>query len=230
MENELPSLKHLGIILDGNGRWAQKRGLRRTLGHSEGLKALKRIIRYLNAIKLPFLSLYVFSAENWKRSRSEIDYLMLLIKSNLSNYINFYIRNGIRIWHSGELSGLPVPLQKEIELVVEKTKDLKEMTLNLLINYSGQLEIVQAAERLRQREEQITIESLRANIYHGEGLPPCDMIIRSGGETRLSNFLLWDSAYAELFFIKKFWPDLRPEDIQEAIESFRQRDRRYGSA
>lgn len=224
------SLQHVGIIMDGNGRWAKKRGLPRIAGHSEGVKTSKRIVKQAAACGLPFLSLYVFSSENWKRSSSEISHLMGLIKAHLRNELDFYVQNKIRVWHSGDLSDLPKSVQDEILFVLDATKDFDGLTVNLLINYGGQDEIARAAEKLRLSETPISCESLRSMIFHGKELPPVDLIIRTGGEQRLSNFLLWDSAYAEYAFEPKLWPDWSEEDFMAILHDFEIRERRFGSA
>ena len=222
-----PGLRHVGIIMDGNGRWAVQSGKSRLAGHSAGVEVSKSIVRRASDLGLPFLSLYVFSSENWKRPTKEVEHLMGLLKGHLRNELQFYIDNRIRVWHSG--SALPAAVQREIDYVVGKTAAFSGLTVNLLINYGGRQEIVGAAERLREQGREITLESLREQMFHGRELPPLDLLIRSGGERRISNFLLWDSAYAELVFSDVLWPDWTPGDLELALQSFGGRERRFGS-
>ena len=219
---------HIGIIMDGNGRWARERGKPRTFGHSEGVRTAKRIAKAASDMGVKYLSLYTFSTENWKRSETEVKFLMQLLKKHLREQLSFYRDNNIRVVHSGSLDRLPEVVQKEIVDVEDLTKDFTGMTANLVINYGGRDEIVRAVKKLRdQGEGEITEEKLSAAMDHPE-IPDPDLIIRTGGELRTSNFLLWESAYSELYFSKKYWPDWQPEDLKEAIEAFASRNRRYG--
>ena len=219
---------HIGIIMDGNGRWAKERGKPRTFGHQEGLQAAKRIVKAASEMGVDYLSLYTFSTENWKRSEKEVRFLMQLLKKHLREQLSFYRENNIRVVHSGSLDRLPEVVQKEIVDVEDLTKDFTGMTANLVINYGGRDEIVRAVRKLRdQGESEITEEKLSSAMDHPE-IPDPDLIIRTGGELRISNFLLWESAYSELYFSKKYWPDWQEEDLKEAIEAFASRNRRYG--
>ena len=219
---------HIGIIMDGNGRWAKERGKPRTFGHSEGVRTAKRIAKAASDMGVKYLSLYTFSTENWKRSEKEVKFLMQLLKKHLREQLSFYRENNIRVVHSGSLDRLPEVVQKEIVDVEDLTKDFTGMTANLVINYGGRDEIVRAVKKLRdQGESEITEEKLSAAMDHPE-IPDPDLIIRTGGELRISNFLLWESAYSELYFSKKYWPDWQEEDLKEAIEAFASRNRRYG--
>jgi len=219
---------HIGIIMDGNGRWAKERGKPRTFGHSEGVRTAKRIAKAASDMGVKYLSLYTFSTENWKRSETEVKFLMQLLKKHLREQFSFYRENNIRVVHSGSLDRLPEIVQKEIVDVEALTKDFTGMTANLVINYGGRDEIVRAVKKLRdQGESEITEEKLSAAMDHPE-IPDPDLIIRTGGELRISNFLLWESAYSELYFSKKYWPDWQEEDLKEAIEAFASRNRRYG--
>ena len=219
---------HIGIIMDGNGRWARERGKPRTFGHSEGVRTAKRIAKAASDMGVKYLSLYTFSTENWKRSEKEVRFLMQLLKKHLREQFSFYRENNIRVVHSGSLDRLPEVVQKEIVDVEDLTKDFTGMTANLVINYGGRDEIVRAVKKLRdQGEGEITEEKLSSAMDHPE-IPDPDLIIRTGGELRISNFLLWESAYSELYFSKKYWPDWQEEDLKEAIEAFASRSRRYG--
>jgi undecaprenyl diphosphate synthase len=224
-EKSIPA--HVGIIMDGNGRWAKKRGLPRTDGHREGLNAAKRIVQAAEELGIRYLSFYVFSTENWKRTNEEVGFLMGLIKQHLSAELAFYRANEIRVLHSGDPAGLPADIVAEIDKVAADTASFDRMTVNLAINYGGRDEIVRAARRLAATGTQPTEASFRAAMDHPE-LPDPDLIIRTSNEMRFSNFLLWESAYAELVFSAKLWPDYGPEDLKEAIETYMNRERRYG--
>ncbi|MBR4436960.1 MAG: di-trans,poly-cis-decaprenylcistransferase [Spirochaetales bacterium] len=219
---------HIGIIMDGNGRWAKERGKPRTFGHSEGVRTAKRIAKAASDMGIEYLSLYTFSTENWKRSEKEVKFLMQLLRKHLREQLSFYRENNIRVVHSGSLDRLPKVVQKEIVDVEALTKDFTGMTANLVINYGGRDEIVRAVKKLRdQGESEITEETLSAAMDHPD-IPDPDLIIRTGGELRISNFLLWESAYSELYFSKKYWPDWQAEDLKEAVDAYASRSRRYG--
>lgn len=219
---------HIGIIMDGNGRWAKERGKPRTFGHSEGVRTAKRIAKAASDMGIEYLSLYTFSTENWKRSEKEVKFLMQLLRKHLREQLSFYKENNIRVVHSGSLDRLPKVVQKEIVDVEALTKDFTGMTANLVINYGGRDEIVRAVKKLRDRgESEITEETLSAAMDHPD-IPDPDLIIRTGGELRISNFLLWESAYSELYFSKKYWPDWQAEDLKEAVDAYASRSRRYG--
>ena len=219
---------HIGIIMDGNGRWAKERGKPRTFGHSEGVRTAKRIAKAASDMGIEYLSLYTFSTENWKRSEKEVKFLMQLLKKHLREQLSFYRENNIRIVHSGSLDRLPKVIQKEILDVEDLTSDMTGMVGNLVINYGGRDEIVRAVQKLRDKgETEITEDKLSGAMDHPE-IPDPDLIIRTGGEFRISNFLLWESAYSELYFSKKYWPDWQVEDLKEALDAFKTRNRRYG--
>ena len=219
---------HIGIIMDGNGRWAKERGKPRTFGHSEGVRTAKRIAKAASDMGIEYLSLYTFSTENWKRSEKEVKFLMQLLKKHLREQLTFYRENNIRIVHSGSLDRLPKVIQKEILDVEDLTSDMTGMVGNLVINYGGRDEIVRAVQKLRDKgETEITEDKLSGAMDHPE-IPDPDLIIRTGGEFRISNFLLWESAYSELYFSKKYWPDWQVEDLKEALDAFKTRNRRYG--
>jgi undecaprenyl diphosphate synthase len=220
---------HVGIIMDGNGRWAKARGLPRTEGHREGLKAAKTVVRAAEGLGIKVLSLYVFSTENWKRTTDEVGFLMGLIKQHLTVEFDFYRSRGIRVLHSGDPEGLPLDVVTEIRKVEADTASFSGMTVNLAINYGGRDEIVRAAKRLASSGTEPSDEALRSALDHPE-LPDPDLIIRTSDEMRLSNFLLWESAYAELWFTEKCWPDFGPADLALALEAYASRERRYGGA
>jgi undecaprenyl diphosphate synthase len=226
-ESSVPS--HVGIIMDGNGRWAKSRGLPRTEGHREGLKTAKRIVKAAEDLGIKYLSFYVFSTENWKRTTDEVGFLMGLIKQHLSAELDFYRANRVRVLHSGNIEGLSADIVEEIRAVVADTALFDKMTVNLAINYGGRDEIVRAARRLAASGTSLSEESIRGALDHPE-LPDPDLIIRTSDEMRFSNFLLWESAYAELWFTAKLWPDFGPGDLAEAVEAYKGRERRYGGA
>ena len=214
--------------MDGTGRWAKERGKPRTFGHSEGVRTAKRIAKAASDMGIEYLSLYTFSTENWKRSEKEVKFLMQLLKKHLREQLSFYRENNIRVVHSGSLDRLPKAIQKEILDVEDLTRDMTGMVGNLVINYGGRDEIVRAVQKLHDKgESEITEEKLSSAMDHPE-IPDPDLIIRTGGEFRISNFLLWESAYSELYFSKKYWPDWQVEDLKEALDAYATRHRRYG--
>lgn len=230
-----PLPRHVGIIMDGNGRWARERNLPRSAGHKEGLNAAKSVVKAAAESGIAFVTLYTFSTENWKRAQEEVSFLMRLIRLHLRNEWNFYRVNGIRVVHSGDITRLPKGIQREIRTVVRDTESFDKMNLNLAINYGGRDEIVRGINRWihenRRKDEHLPIlteETLRENLDFPD-LPDADLIIRTGGEQRISNFLLWQSAYSELFFSPKLWPDFGPADLAEAISAYQSRTRKYGA-
>jgi len=220
---------HIGIIMDGNGRWAKNRGQIRSVGHREGLNAAKAVVKAAADQGVSHLSLYVFSTENWKRTQEEISFLMVLIKNYLKKEYQFYKDNGIRVVHSGDIGGLPEEIQKEIHTVMEQTADFKGLTVNLLINYGGKDEIVRSINRFITANPGKTVsEEICNRNLDNPDITPVDLLIRTGGEQRISNFLIWQAAYAELYFSEKLWPDWGGEDLAEALQTFKNRDRRFG--
>jgi undecaprenyl diphosphate synthase len=231
MDTDSPSQvpRHLGIIMDGNGRWATRKGVSRSEGHKEGLKVAKAITQAASDLGISYLSLYVFSTENWKRAEQEVSFLMFLLKTHLLKEWDFYRENRIRVVHSGDLSGLPAEIQSDLKKVVHDTADFRGLTVNLAINYGGQDEIVRAANRWRadSRATELSVEVLSSYLDQPE-IPPVDLVIRTGGELRISNFLLWESAYAEFYFSDKLWPDWSSVDLHLALAAYHQRVRRFG--
>ncbi len=231
-ENCMPS--HVAIIMDGNGRWATQRGLSRTEGHKEGLETAKRIVLASHKEGIKFLSLFVFSTENWKRTEQEVGFLMSLIRVHITRELDFYRKNEIRIVHSGERSGLPHDVLSEIDKAIENTAHYRSLTVNLAINYGGRDEVVRAMQRILASQangDKKPIDELTVMQYldHPD-IPDPDLIIRTGGEMRLSNFLLWQSAYSELYFSPKYWPDFTPGDLHAALVDYMHRERRFGDA
>lgn len=231
--NHLP--RHVGIIMDGNGRWAQKYHLPRTMGHEYGVKAAKNIILAASRLGLSYLSLYVFSTENWRRAGREVNFLMYLIRCYLKKHLRFYRKHNIRILCSGNRAGLPPKVRSILEEVEEGTASHTGLTAHVLINYGGRDEIIRAFRRYRTDRdpgkpspEDFSEEHLDRYADQPE-IPPPDLLIRTGGEIRLSNFLLWQSAYAELIFDEKFWPEWDSEDLEKALRVYGSRIRRYGA-
>jgi len=217
--------------MDGNGRWATARGKARSEGHLEGVKAAKRVVAAAAEAGLPFLSLYTFSTENWSRAQEEVSYLMFLVRSYLRREYDFYRQNGIRIVHSGNMERLPPDIAREIADVVRDTAGFTGLTVNLSINYGGRDEILRAFRRYLAAGsgQPLTEETFRGHLDQPE-LPDPDLIIRTANEQRLSNFLLWESAYAELHFSPRLWPEWDAEDLYRALEDYAGRARRFGGS
>ncbi len=221
---------HVGIIMDGNGRWASKRGLPRTNGHREGLEAAKRIVAHASDRGVSCLWLCAFSTENWRRAEEEVNFLMGLIRVHLRKQYDFYKERGIRINHSGNLEKLPEAVRDEILLAESDTSSFSGMTVNLLINYGGRDEVVRSVQRFAESGANllgITEADISNNLDHPEN-SNLDLLLRSGGELRLSNFLIWEAAYAELYFSDVYWPDWNAEHLDLALAHFAARQRRFG--
>lgn len=221
---------HIGIIMDGNGRWARQRNLPRTSGHKEGLTVAKNIVREAAKLGVKYVTLYTFSTENWKRAQDEVGFLMNLIKGHLRAEFQFYKDNGIRIKHLGDLNGLPKDVQKEIIDAQNETADFTGLTVVLAINYGGRDEIVRSIKKLAEKNPDLSniTEDDVTKSFDVEDLPDVDLLIRTGGELRLSNFLLWHAAYAEFVFTKTLWPDYNINEFYADIEEFQKRTRRFG--
>lgn len=220
---------HIGIIMDGNGRWAKQRGLNRTQGHTEGLEAAKAVVKKASELGIPFVTLYTFSTENWKRAADEVGFLMGLIKTHLRAELDFYVANGIRVLHMGDVTGLPKEIATEISWVIKETSHFKKTTVVLAINYGGQDELVRAIRKLDPaRLSTVTAHDLQSCLDIPY-LPPVDLMIRTAGEQRISNFMLWQSAYAELYFSDLLWPDWDGDCLVGAIFDYQARDRRFGA-
>jgi undecaprenyl diphosphate synthase len=233
---------HVGIVMDGNGRWAWRRNQIRTQGHLEGLNTAKKIVKAASDMGINFLTLYVFSTENWKRTADEVGFIMGLVKRYLVEEMNFYRENRIRIRHAGAVEGLSPDIVREIRKACEDTKNFEGLQVILALNYGGRDEIVRAMRRFLDKPEmagsggqkkavldpsRITEELIRQNLDNPD-IPDPDLIIRTAGEYRTSNFLLWEGAYAEYYFSDKLWPDWTGEDLASAIRDFGQRERRFG--
>lgn len=227
--NNLPL--HVAITMDGNGRWAQQRKLPRTAGHDQGLHTVKRIVKLASDIGIKYLTLYVFSTENWKRTEKEVGFLMNLIHIHLCGELDFYKQNGIKINHIGDIESLPDSIKKDIIEAIEDTKDFNGMTLNLAINYGGRDELLRGIKKIinnKINENEIT-EQLISRFLDMPKSPDVDLLIRTGGEKRLSNFLLWHIPYAEQIYTETLWPDYTDEEFLKNIEDFSHRNRRFGA-
>lgn len=221
---------HIGVIMDGNGRWATKRGLPRTAGHFEGVKAAKRVTTEAARLGIPFITYYVFSTENWTRPTQEVSYLMNLLTTRLYSELDFYKRINARVLIRGDVSQLSQGARDAIRATEEATAANDHITVSLAINHGGHDEIVRAVNRwlsARTGCEPITEQDIRRNIDLPH-IPPVDLIIRSGGEKRLSNFMLWDAAYAEFAFYDTLWPDWGAKHVKQACDEFANRARRFG--
>lgn len=225
---------HVAIIMDGNGRWAKKQGLERYKGHEKGYEVLKEIVEFNENIGIRYLSFYAFSTENWGRPKSEIDFLFSLARKLAKEYKKNLIEKQIRLTITGSKERLPEDLVKELWSIEEETKDFEKFTLNIVFNYGGRKEIVDATKRLFSEYESgklsisdITEEVFANYLYHPE-LPDVDLLIRTSGEFRISNFLLWKVAYAEIWVTQTLWPDFTPEEFVEALRDFQKRERRFG--
>ena len=223
--------RHVAMIMDGNGRWAKKRLMPRTYGHKKGVERVKEIVKASSLFGIQAITLYAFSTENWKRPREEVNVLMSLLAQYLQSEVEELHENGVRFRMIGDRSGLSVALQTLIEQAEERTKDNTQLMLTVAINYGGQDELDQAAVRLAQDVAagkcQPSAEAFRERLYTA-GLPPVDYLIRTSGEQRISNFLLYQAAYAELYFTEVYWPDFDTEQYVRALQEFAMRNRRYG--
>lgn len=226
--------KHVAIIMDGNGRWAQKRGLPRTLGHRAGAETLRNIVKTASEIGIGVLTTYAFSTENWKRPAEEVDMLMNLFSDYLDNEIDELSENGVQLRFIGKIDELAESLQHKIERAQRVTGDNQGLVLNLAVNYGGRAEIVNAVRKIATMTasgsiapETITEATIGEFLYTA-GLPDPDLLIRPAGDLRLSNFLLWQSAYAELWFTDLNWPDFKPAHLIEAVYQYQKRERRFG--
>jgi len=222
--------EHVGIIMDGNGRWATARGLDRTKGHLEGLKAARKVTKAASDAGVKFLSLYVFSTENWKRSTEEVGFLMGLVAVHLEKEFDFYRELGLKVVHSGDREALSADVRRTVDRVVAQTSIHTGMTVNLVLNHGGRDEIVRAVNRWTKAAtgKAFGAADLRRHLDVPE-LPDLDLMIRTGGEMRLSNFLLWQAAYAEFVFSAKLWPDFGEADLKAALKEFTNRGRRFGA-
>jgi undecaprenyl diphosphate synthase len=222
------SLDHVAIIMDGNGRWGLKKKGSRNYGHLQGIKAVETVIKSSLVKKIPYLTLYTFSTENWGRPHNEINFLFDLIRKSLKKKIKTLIKQGIKVNIIGQTKRLPKDIVKIIKQIEKKTLKNKKITLNLALNYGSKEEIVNACKKLISKEDkEININNLEKELYT-HNLPDPDILIRTGGTKRLSNFLLWQIAYTEIFFIDKLWPDFNEKDFNKIVAKFDKIKRNFG--
>lgn len=225
--------RHVAIILDGNGRWAKLRGLPRTAGHAEGAENFRKIAYYCRDLGMDYLTVYAFSTENWKRPPEEVKTIMHLLGNYLNEAIETMERDGIRMRIFGDVSGLSPQLQKLVARTDEISEHYNGFQANICLNYGGRAEILRAAERYARdfrdgRTEEALTEELFGSYLYSAGVPDPDLLIRPGGELRISNFLLWQCAYSEFYFTDVLWPDFSTDELDKAIKAYMNRDRRYG--
>jgi len=226
--------QHIAIIMDGNRRWARERKIDDKLGHKEGAENLERISNFANKIGIKYLTVYAFSTENWKRTKEEVGALMMLLKSYIDKFLNKANSSNIRINVLGDIDKLDSALRDSIIKIVEKSKENTGLTLNIAFNYGGRDEIKKAVQKISKKvaDGEINIEDideqLISNNLYTKGQPDPDLILRPGGELRVSNFLLWQMAYAEFLFLDKYWPEFSEDDLLEAIKVFQDRNRKFG--
>lgn len=224
---ENPPLRHIAFIMDGNGRWAKKRGLPRELGHHEGAKAFIRVVEYCIDLDIKLVTVYAFSTENWKRPQSEVEGIMKLFVEYLEDGLTNKRKKNMRVRFLGDKSRFSPEIQALMDEVVEKTAHF-DYDLNIAINYGGRDDIVYAVNSLiKEGKTEITEEDVSSHLYT-KNQPDPDLIVRTGGEWRLSNFLTWQSTYSELYFTNKLWPDMQEKDVDDAVEFFKNRKRRFG--
>ncbi len=217
--------KHVAIIMDGNGRWAKRKMLPRAMGHRQGVEAVRKLVRSVEPMGIDCLTLYAFSSENWKRPEEEVGDLMNLLRKFVKSDLPEFIANDVRLKIVGDYKALAPDIVAQLEDALEKTSGGSRI-LAVALNYGSQQEIVQAAAKAAEQGD-VTEESIAANLYTAD-LPPLDLLIRTSGEVRLSNFLLWQCAYAEMAFVDVLWPDFTPDHLQQALDDFADRERRFG--
>jgi undecaprenyl diphosphate synthase len=225
---------HIAIIMDGNGRWAKQQGQLRTFGHQNGVTSVRETVEACAELGVGFLTLYAFSTENWNRPRYEVDALMELLVSTINNELDTLLKNDIRLTTIGDMSSLPRNCHDELCEAMERTRNNRRMTLVLALSYSGRWEIIDAVKQVAEQVKNNALDPSEINESYFSGLlntsriPDPELLIRTSGECRVSNFLLWQIAYTELYFTPTLWPDFRKEDLYEAIYSFQNRERRFG--
>ena len=221
-------LNHVAIIMDGNGRWGLKRKKNRNYGHLKGIKSVETVIKSSIKNKISYLTLYTFSTENWKRPENEINFLFDLIRKSLKKNIKKIIKQGIKINVIGSIKGLPADIKRTVKYIERKTIENKTITLNLALNYGSKEEIINALKNLvRKKNKEINIRNFEEELYT-KNIPDPEVLIRTGGTKRLSNFLLWQLAYTEIFFINKLWPDFNENDFNDIVKKFYKIKRNFG--
>ena len=226
--------KHTAIIMDGNGRWAEQKGMPRIFGHQNGVTAVRKIVEAASKFDIKYLTLFTFSVENWDRPRSEVDTLMGLLVQTLKDEFEDMFKNNIKLNAIGDLDTLPNEVREELYTIIESTKDNTGMTLTLALSYGGKQEIFKAVKEISEKVKNDIIcldnfdDSVINDHLYTNNLPDVDLLIRTSGEKRISNFLLWQIAYAELYFTDVYWPDFTEEDLEKAIVEYQNRERRFG--
>ncbi|MGL4425487.1 MAG: isoprenyl transferase [Cetobacterium sp.] len=219
--------KHIAIIMDGNGRWAKAKGMPRTYGHKAGADTLRKIVTSCGELGVQYLTVYAFSTENWKRAKEEVDTLMFLFKTYLKNEKKVLMKNNVKFVVSGRAEGVSQKLLDEIKKLEDATKGNTGITLNIAFNYGGRAELVDAIKKIVESgEKEITEELVEKYLYNQ--FPDPELLIRTSGEVRISNFLLWQIAYSEIYVTDTYWPDFNKDELVKAIESYQKRDRRFG--
>lgn len=227
--------KHIAIIMDGNRRWAKAKGMPSAFGHKEGAKTLERIVRHCNKLGIEYVTVYAFSTENWKRAEDEVNSLMLLFQSYIDDYSKRADSENIKVQFIGDMSAFKPKMQKGIEKCTQKTKNNTGITFSIALNYGGRAEIVKAVKEIANQVKQGKIteedinEELISNSLYTKGMPDPDLLIRTSGEIRLSNFLPWQLVYSEFVFVQKNWPDFLEKDLEEAIAEYQRRTRKFGA-
>ncbi len=226
--------KHVAIIMDGNGRWAEQKGLTREFGHENGVRSVKKIVEEANKLKIQYLTLFAFSIENWKRPGHEVETLMRLLVETLKDEFEDLLNNNIRLNSIGDIESLPQEVKSELKDIIENTKNNSGMTLTLALSYGAKQEIFYAVKQISKKvkDEIICLDNFDDSIINDhlytKNLPNVDLLIRTSGEQRISNFMLWQIAYAELYFTETYWPDFSQEDFTNAIIEYQKRERRFG--
>jgi len=221
-------INHVAIIMDGNGRWGKKKRKSRNFGHLNGIKIIEKLVKDSIKIKIPILTLYVFSTENWKRPKSEVNFLFKLVDYYLVKEIDRIVKNSIKINIIGSIKNLPKKIKNHLKTCMHRTRNCKKILVNLAINYGSKDEIVSAVKKLKKKKKSISVKNLVKYLYTSN-LPDPDLLIRTGGKKRLSNFLLWQLAYSELYFVDKLWPDFSIADYHKIIKQFKKVKRNFGN-
>ena len=233
MEN-IYNINHVAIIMDGNGRWAQQHGHDRSFGHEQGVEAVRKVLEFSKNNGIPYLTLYAFSTENWNRPKEEVDLLMRLVTRTITREVDTFMKNGVRLLTTGRMEDLPEDCRKSMNDAAEITANNKNTTVIFALSYSGRSELVDTTKKIarevaagRLNPDDIDNNTIQQHLYRPE-IPDVDLLIRTGGDMRISNFLLWEIAYAELFFSPVMWPDFREEHLKEILEQYTHRERRFG--
>ena len=226
--NEIKIPSHIAIIMDGNGRWAKERGLNRTAGHEEGAKVVREITTYCSDLGIKYLTLYAFSTENWERPKLEVEFLMKLLERYLKKELEIYLKHNVKFKAIGDLTRFSKTLQERIKKTEDDTSKCTGLNQVLALNYGSKNEIIRAIKKLNEQKLEVTEENLESCLDTA-GIPAVDILIRTSGEVRLSNYLLWQNAYAEMFFTQTFWPDFSKAELDDILSDFSKRERRFGA-